>query len=545
MNNKLAKLPVLVRTVLPQHLGCKGIEGEEQPEATELREACVQMFDEVLDWVTDAAEREPAPTFREFETGLRERILRLGALMVVLFLALVEQRVSELGDKLKLRGRTYTRRREPKARNLMTWFGVVRYWRTYFFARPSFDHPGRGVHPTDMTLGLGRSRISLELLALGANLSARMPFEQARESMLRSVGVAPSIEVLERGVLGLGALSDEFFRQLGPPKGDGDVLVVQLDGKGFPTATEQELARRRGKRKHNPHPGSKRHRNRNRRKRWRKKPRHPEPGTEHAKNAKVATVMVAYTLRRAADGTLEGPLNKRVWASTQPKREMVELARFEAQRRGFDPDSPDVRIQILTDGDPDLESYIIELFPHAIRSIDIMHVLEYIWQAARELWTDHQQRVAWVRKQERRLLRSQVHLVIRDLEQESSKLAAKRGVAAQRRKAVDDALRYISKRLDWLDYAALLEDDLEIATGAVEGAVKHVVGARFDQGGMRWIHQRAEPLLKLRCIVVNGDWDAFIRHVERRQHHDARRGDVVQLLRNTPAPILTLVPEAA
>jgi hypothetical protein len=362
--------------------------------------------------------------------------------------------------------------------------------------------------------------------------------------MLRSVGVAPSIEVLERGVLGLGALSDEFFRQLGPPKDDGDVLVVQLDGKGFPTVTEQELARRRGKRKPNPHRGSKRHRNRNRRKRWRKKPRHPEPGTEHAKNAKVATVMVAYTLRRAADGTLEG-LNKRVWASTEPKRNMVELARFEAQRRGFDPDSPDVSIQILTDGDPDLESYIVELFPHAIRSIDIMHVLEYVWQAARELWTDHPRRVAWVRKQERRLLRSKVHLVIRDLEQESSKLAAKRGVAARRRKAVDDALRYISTRVDWLDYAGLLEDDLEIATGAVEGAVKYVVGARFDQGGMRLIHQRAEPLLKLRCIVVNGDWDAFVDHVERRHHHDAQRGEVVRLLRNTPAPPLKLVPKAA
>jgi hypothetical protein len=157
--------------------------------------------------------------------------------------------VARLGDTLALRRRTYRRRPEPKARNFMTWFGDVRYWRSYFFAKPSYDHPGRGVHPVDMVLGLGRCRISLDLLALGANLSTRMSFAQAQDSMQRSVGVAPSIEVLERGVLGLGALTDDFFRQLGAPPGDGDVLIIQFDGKGFPTATPDELARRRGKRR--------------------------------------------------------------------------------------------------------------------------------------------------------------------------------------------------------------------------------------------------------------------------------------------------------
>jgi hypothetical protein len=114
--------------------------------------------------------------------------------------------------------------------------------------------------------------------------------------------------------------------------------------------------------------------------------------------------MVAYTLRSAADGTLEGPLNKRVWASTAPKRAMIELAVFEARRRGFDPGSPDARIQVITDGDSDLERVILDSFPHAIRSIDIMHVLEYVWQVAREIRRDHKQRVAWADEQKRRLL---------------------------------------------------------------------------------------------------------------------------------------------
>ena len=63
-------------------------------------------------------------------------------------------------------------------------------------------------------------------------------------------------------------------------------------------------------------------------------------------------------------------------------------------------------------------------------------------------------------------------------------------------------------------YGQLRHDDYEIASGIVEGAVKHVIAKRFDNGGMRWIKERAEPLLQLRCIEINGEWDAFVAFVE-------------------------------
>ena len=31
----------------------------------------------------------------------------------------------------------------------------------------------------------------------------------------------------------------------------------------------------------------------------------------------------------------------------------------------------------------------------------------------------------------------------------------------------------------------------------------------MDCSGMRWIPERAEALLRLRCIELNGDWDRF------------------------------------
>ena len=78
-----------------------------------------------------------------------------------------------------------------------------------------------------------------------------------------------------------------------------------------------------------------------------------------------------------------------------------------------------------------------------------------------------------------------------------------------------------------MDYKALREQDLEISSGAVEGAVNYVIAKRFDSGGMRWIKERAEALLQLRCIEVNGDWDAFMLFV-----HDKMRDEGHKLKKN-------------
>ena len=45
-----------------------------------------------------------------------------------------------------------------------------------------------------------------------------------------------------------------------------------------------------------------------------------------------------------------------------------------------------------------------------------------------------------------------------------------------------------------------------ISTGQAEGTVRQLVGERFDCAGMRWIKGKAEALLHLRCIELNGDW---------------------------------------
>ena len=88
-----------------------------------------------------------------------------------------------------------------------------------------------------------------------------------------------------------------------------------------------------------------------------------------------------------------------------------------------------------------------------------------------------------------------------------------------KRKRLGKILRHIEKGVSCMKYRELIAADLEIGTGAVEGAIKNVIGKRCDHGGMRWIKERAEAVLQLRCIEINGDWDAFIDRV----HDDNRR----------------------
>lgn len=75
----------------------------------------------------------------------------------------------------------------------------------------------------------------------------------------------------------------------------------------------------------------------------------------------------------------------------------------------------------------------------------------------------------------------------------------------------------------------------------MEGAVKNLVRTRCDFGGSRWIRERAEALLQLRCIEHNGQWDAFIAWVHADHLHRSRhRAERIRIQHSTPGPLPTL-----
>ncbi len=107
-----------------------------------------------------------------------------------------------------------------------------------------------------------------------------------------------------------------------------------------------------------------------------------------------------------------------------------------------------------------------------------------------------------------------------------------------RRERLEEDLLYLERRLPNIRYGSLRRRDLEIGTGAVEGAVKRIIGQRCDHGGMRWIRERVEAVVQLRCIEVNGQWHDFEAFAHRRMHERALVYDQAQRLQ-TSTPTVT------
>ena len=500
------------------------------PTVEEVKAAIVHEVNALIAWVLSCE----TLTFFAFETQLLPQVLALGRLFVQLFLSMREARFQvthaqpEPGYK----------RQGPNARWLGTLFGKVRYWRTYLY------RDGGGYYPLDVELGLTGDGFSLSacnaqagllLQSHAARIATKVSYAQTALVLSLFLLWTPAQESIEGFVLGLGRHTAAWFESAPAPEGDGEVLVIQIDGKATPTATEAELEKRRGKRTPNPHPGSQRHRGRAARQQRGSKKRRRKG--DKAKNGKMATIVVMYTLRKSADGTLEGPVNKKVYASYAPKRHTIAIARREANKRGFGPESGK-RIQIVTDGDNDLERYIDEFFPEAEHTIDVYHVVEYLWDAGACLYGEGSAELEeWVNRQKAALYDGRVAEVITELEHRLQQLDPRQTGVRERLEKIRE---YLAKRQAKMDYRRLREEDLEISSGAVEGAVNYVIAKRFDSGGMRWIKERAEALLQLRCIEVNNDWEAFITFV-----HDRLRAQAQQDHRNLslkcsqPAPLPT------
>ena len=86
-------------------------------------------------------------------------------------------------------------------------------------------------------------------------------------------------------------------------------------------------------------------------------------------------MVVMYTLKRGDDGKLHGPINKKVWASFMSRKTAAKWARAEATRRGFPPDTTKT-VQLVMDGAKGLRHNLEPLFPGAIVTLDVCHVVE-------------------------------------------------------------------------------------------------------------------------------------------------------------------------
>ena len=504
------------------------------PQANDQTRDCPPSIDELrqqlhlrLDQAIDACLNDfPHASFFAFEKALLPHLSALGLLLMQLFL-LVRHLYLDLAacDPEK----RYRVADGYAMRNLNTSCGELRYGRAYLIPRKG---QGDGLHPLDAELGLTRDSFSPWLISCFCRLATRLSFRLSCELGGMFLGWAPAPSTVEGWVLGLGRPA-HVWHSTGPlPEGDGEVLILECDGKAIPTATDEELTKRRGPRKPRAR-GCKcqRHRGRCRRKsRGKRKKR--KPG-DKSKNGRSATLIAMYTLKRGADGRLHGPINKKVYGTFSSRKVALQWARAQATRRGFPPETTKT-IQIILDGERCLEQQMRRLFPNAILTLDIRHAQERLWKVGRLLHPEGSEKLeAWVEPLQEMLYQGQVEELLKQL----------RGLhfagpgSKRKRKVQELAIGYLQKRVGLMKYGEWREEDLVLASGVVEGAARYVIGERLDQSGMRWIVERAEAVLLLRCIEVNGDWDAFFAFSEEQRRAELKEGKVVQIGSKNPTQL--------
>ena len=192
-------------------------------------------------------------------------------------------------------------------------------------------------------------------------------------------------------------------------------------------------------------------------------------------------------------------------------------------------------IQIVVDGERCLAQRLRRLFRKPILTLDIRHVEERLWKAAgaflREgspelaAWVDELRGLLYQRSGKALLAR------LRKLRQE----IADRGPGTKRKRAaLDSLIAYLEPRTKMMRYAKWMKQDLVIGTGVIEGAVRYVIGERLDCSGMRWVKGKAEAILHLRCIEVNGLWDHFFEWCQDRWCEQLGKCEKVLIRTNKP-----------
>lgn len=74
------------------------------------------------------------------------------------------------------------------------------------------------------------------------------------------------------------------------------------------------------------------------------------------------------------------------------------------------------------------------------------------------------------------------------------------------RRRVVELIKYVKGNHDWIENIPLAGG---YGSGPVEKTVDITVARRFKKRGMSWYRRGANPLLRLRLLKLNGEWDAY------------------------------------
>ncbi|GHA48944.1 hypothetical protein GCM10010329_84070 [Streptomyces spiroverticillatus] len=406
--------------------------------------------------------------------------------------------------------------REPgHSRQLACLFGTVTVTRT------AWRQKGLGnVYPADVELSLPAGRHSFGLRRLAVLEAVRGSYDQAKAAIEGRCGKVLGKRQAEQLVIAAAMDVDDFYRCTIPlPSTTSTTLVIQVDGKGIvmrpealrPATLKAHLNGQHALRTRLA-PGEKPHR-----KRMATLAcvfdADPAPRRPH-------DVIAPPEGRNALSRTPRpGPRAHRKWLTASllhPPEQVIATAFDQATARDRDHLRDWV---VLVDGARHQLALIQAeadrrgLKVHIL--LDFVHVSEYVWDAAHCFHKPGTPAAeAWVAGHLTTILHGQADRVATEITAQADR-AALRG---NRREGVNACVRYLTGHLGQLRYDTALKAGWPIATGAIEGACRHIVGDRLDITGARWGLTGAEAIHKLRTLTTNNDLDTYWTFHLTREH---------------------------
>jgi hypothetical protein len=200
------------------------------------------------------------------------------------------------------------------------------------------------------------------------------------------------------------------------------------------------------------------------------------------------------------------PKVRTVVATTKPTEKFGEMVAAEAQRRGFY-DGRKVKRAVLGDGSLWIWNLAAFHFPVFVMILDFLHLLGHLYGAAHAAFPKHAKK-AW--RFYTRLLRLAWGGRTSELKRALKHQAERVGKPPEKapdddpRKILWNAVEYVQKNSDKMDYPRYRKDGLPISSAPVESLVKQI-NRRVKGTEKFWVPEGLEAILQVRAAHLSED----------------------------------------
>jgi hypothetical protein len=445
------------------------------------------------------ASAQQGTAVHDVERGLWQRLLQLGHTCFGQFLA--QHGTGDLGETITLpTGERCQRLEELHERRYVSIFGEFRLRRVVYGSR---EGQQIAFIPLDNRLQLPASAFSYVLQDWDQTLCVEQAFAQVNATIARILNLNQTVAGLEQMNQAMAETAVPFLldRPAPPPDEEGAVVVCSGDGKGIVMRRPAGAA---------PPPA------------YRTK-------GEKASQKRMATVGTVYTVDRYVRTPAEvvaalfrdgpeperdrpRPQHKQVWASL-PREEVPGSgteAVFAWMLNEVAERNPGLHKEtvFVGDGQDALWAARAKYLPQRRGAdiLDLLHVTPRLWQAAHVFHAEGSPAAEqFVRERVLRVLQGKVAGVIRGLRA----MATKQGVSGAKKKTLTEVCRYLKRNQPRMRYDVYLAAGYPIASGAIEGACRHLIKDRLERAGMHWTVRGAQAMLDVRSVYVSGAWEEF------------------------------------